>query len=201
MLRMLASLLPKTYRVESRSVETARATLNLTAKQEQGTTYGVVTLLREQGEWKVDEAKWGEPKPVALKAAVIAPGAARGTVNGEAFSVEKAELRSGILELRQGSDFFADRSFVIFLFLQGKPADGRRFVVGSGGDDFGNPHIHLKYKVAGENLPKTEMFMGKYQMTLEFGARNGNRISGRIDLRTPDKAGSFVSGTFDAEIK
>ena len=43
--------------------------------------------------------------------------------------------------------------------------------------------------------------MDKYRMTLEFGARKGAFIPGRIDLRTPDKANSFVSGTFEAEIK
>jgi len=38
-------------------------------------------------------------------------------------------------------------------------------------------------------------------MTLEFETRRGNTIRGRIDLRLPDKAQSFVSGTFEAEIR
>jgi hypothetical protein len=209
MLKMLAAMLPKTYTVDRKSVDKDRATLNLSAKQDGGTVYGVITLLREGGEWKVDEAKWGEPALAAAKPAPLAQAkpvsipqtAAQGSVNGVAFRVEKAELRNGILELRQGSDFFADRSFTIFLFLKsGESLDGKRYVVAN--EEFGNPHIHLGYKVeGGGNLPKTEIFMDKYRMTLEFGARKGGFIPGRIDLRMPDKANSFVSGTFEAEIK
>jgi hypothetical protein len=208
MLKMLAAMLPKAYVVDRKSIDKDRATLNLSAKQDGGTVYGVVTLLREGGEWKVDEAKWGEPGPAAAKPAPVAQAkpaaipqaAAQGSVNGVAFRVEKAELRNGILELRQGSDFFADRSFTIFLFLKGgESVDGKRYVVGN--DEFGNPHVHLSYKVEGAGLPKTEMFMSKYRMTLEFGASKGGSIPVRIDLHTPDKANSFVSGTFAAEIK
>lgn len=209
MLKMLAAMLPKSYAVDRKSVDKDRATLNLSAKQDGGTVYGVITLLREGGDWKVDEAKWGEPAPAATKPAPvalarpasIAPAAAQGSVNGVAFRVEKAEFRNGILELRQGSGFFADRSFTIFLFLKsGESLDGRRYVVAN--DEFGNPHVHLGYKVeGGGNLPKTEIFTNKYRMTLEFGAGKGGFIPGKIDLRTPDKAASFVSGTFEAEIK
>lgn len=208
MLKMLAAMLPKSYAVDRKSVDKDRATLKLSAKQNGGTVHGVVTLLREGGEWKVDEAKWGEPAPSAAKPAPVAQAnlapipqaAAQGSVNGAAFRVEKAELRNGILELRQGSDFFADRSFKIFLFLKaGERVDGRRYVVAN--DDFGNPHVHLSYKVEGGGVPKTEMFMSKYRMTLEFGASERGSIPVRIDLRTPDKANSFVSGTVEAEIK
>lgn len=206
MLRMLASMLPKSYAVTGRKVDASRATLNLSAKQDNGTVYGVVTLLKEGGEWKVDQAKWGEPgpaaaaKPAPVQAAAVAIPAvnARGMVNGASFSLEKASIQGGILKLRQGREFFADQEFVLFLFLKGEAPDGKR-IVGTG-EDFSNPHVHLSYKVDGRDVPKTEVFMKGYRITLEFGQRNGNRLPGRIDLRLPDKAGSFVSGTFEAEI-
>jgi hypothetical protein len=209
MLRMMAAMLPKTYTVTGRRIEPARATLHVRAPQEGGTIYGVVTLLKEGGEWRVDEEKWGEPapasataaKPAAAQAAAAAipAGSARGMVNGAAFSVEQATIQGGILKLRQGREFFADREFVLFLFLKGAAPDGRR-IVGTG-EDFSNPHVHLSYKVEGKGVPKTEIFMKGYRITLEFGQRSGNRLPGRIDLRLPDKAGSFVSGTFEAELK
>jgi hypothetical protein len=207
MLRMMAAMLPKTYTVTGRRIEATRATLNVSGPQEGGRIYGVVTLLKEGGEWKVDEEKWGEPAPataakpavVQTAAAAIPAGNARGMVNGTAFSLEKATIQGGILKLRQGSDFFADREFVIFLFLKGQAPDGRR-IVGTG-EDFSNPHVHLSYKIEAKGVPKTEIFMKGYQITLEFGQRSGNRLPGRIDLRLPDKAGSFVSGAFEAEVK
>jgi len=36
---------------------------------------------------------------------------------------------------------------------------------------------------------------------LEFGNISGNKIPGKIYLCLPDKAKSFVAGTFEAEIK
>ena len=62
-LKFLASMLPKTYRLDRKSVEAARAILRVSSKQPQGTVYGVVTLIKEGGEWKVEEEKWGEPAP------------------------------------------------------------------------------------------------------------------------------------------
>lgn len=67
MLQLLAQFLPKTYTVDSRKVEAELATLNVSAKQPSGMAYGVITLQKENGEWKVDEAKWGEPPPPAGK--------------------------------------------------------------------------------------------------------------------------------------
>ena len=62
-LKFLAGLLPKAYTIDSKSVSASRATLRVSSKQPQGTVYGVVTLIKEGGEWKVEEEKWGEPAP------------------------------------------------------------------------------------------------------------------------------------------
>jgi len=63
MLKFLAAVLPRTYTVDRRTVDDVQATLHVTAKQDSGPVYGVITLLKEDGDWKVDEAKWGEPPP------------------------------------------------------------------------------------------------------------------------------------------
>jgi len=63
MLNFLAAILPKAYTVDRRTVDDVQATLHVSAKQDSGPVYGVITLLKEDGEWKVDEAKWGEPPP------------------------------------------------------------------------------------------------------------------------------------------
>jgi hypothetical protein len=38
-------------------------------------------------------------------------------------------------------------------------------------------------------------------MKLEFGTAKDGKIPGKIFLRLPDEAGSFLVGTFEAEIK
>jgi hypothetical protein len=48
---------------------------------------------------------------------------------------------------------------------------------------------------------KTRTYMREYTMKLEFGTAKDGKIPGKIHLRLPDEAGSFVVGTFEAEIK
>jgi hypothetical protein len=61
MLKFLASVLPRTYTVDDKRLEGDRATLKVSAQQQQGTIRGIVALVKEGGEWKVEHAKWGEP--------------------------------------------------------------------------------------------------------------------------------------------
>jgi len=127
--------------------------------------------------------------------------AAQGIAHDVAFNAEKASFKNGILELRQGKEFFPDQSFKIFTFLKkGEPVTGKKISVKLS-DGFGSPHIHFKYKVADGKLPKTEIFMEGYTMKLEFGQQANNKIQGKIYLCLPDEKKSFVAGTFEAEIE
>jgi hypothetical protein len=137
----------------------------------------------------------------ASKAAVPARPAA-GKIHGLPFSVEKAELKNGILEIRQGKDFFPDRAVMVFLFLkQGESPEGHTFTVAPGAG-FGSPHIHMKWRAnpAADELPKTDMFMDRYTMRLAFGKAQNGKVPGRIYLCTPDAAKSYVAGTFTATV-
>lgn len=67
---------------------------------------------------------------------------------------------------------------------------------------FGAPHIHMKYKTEEKKkFPKTEMFMNKYTMDLEFEKSKNGAITGTISLVLPAKKKSSISGKFAAEIK
>jgi len=126
---------------------------------------------------------------------------ASGKIHGEDFTVENAKIKAGILTLRQGEDFFADREVMIFLFLgKDEKPDGRTFHV-SRESNVGAPHIHMKWKEKNGKVPETEMFIKDYAMRLELGTREGGKLPGRIYLALPDTSKSFVAGRFDAEIK
>ncbi len=66
-LRFLARMIPKTYTVAGKTLtpDGNGATLRLTATTESRpgekpeTVNGTVTLVKEKGEWKVDEVRWG----------------------------------------------------------------------------------------------------------------------------------------------
>ncbi len=126
---------------------------------------------------------------------------ATGKVAGKAFTLQSATFSNGILTLRQGKDFFADRQFMIFLL----PKPGEEFedrlieVAASGG--FGSPHIHMSYRAGPDTMPKTEMFMQGYAMRIYFGRPKNGKLPGRIYLCLPDKGKSFVAGNFSAVVK
>jgi hypothetical protein len=61
LLRVLARLLPRSYSVVEETIEEGgkRALLRLRGAQPQA-VLGTITLVKERGEWKVDEANWAE---------------------------------------------------------------------------------------------------------------------------------------------
>ncbi|MEE8299763.1 MAG: DUF898 family protein [Desulfatiglandales bacterium] len=136
-----------------------------------------------------------------LKDLHIPESIASGKIHGEDFTVENAKINAGILTLRQGEGFFADREVIIFLFLrEGEKPDGRTFHV-SKESNVSVPHIHMKWKEKNGDVPETEMFIKDYVMRLELGTREEGKLPGRIYLALPDTLKSFLAGKFDVEIK
>lgn len=125
---------------------------------------------------------------------------ASGKINGADFKVEKATIQNGILEIRQGKEFFPDHALMIFLFTKkNEKLDGKTFIVNS--KSMSNPHIHMKFKEEGKNIPGTKIFMNKYSMKLKFGKAKGKKIPAQIYICLPDEKKSVVAGTFDVEMK
>jgi hypothetical protein len=177
--------------------------------------------VQAQSEWKADASKAAIPQRPAV-----------GKVAGELFKVDKAEIQfspaspgkpgshpGAILTLRQGKEFFADRSFVVFLALKpGSKLDGLILQVpplqfGPGSFER-QPHfivngnampilqgIHMSHRKPGKPLPDTDMFQDRYSMHLQLGKANGDKIPGQIYVSVPDKAKSYVAGTFTATLK
>ena len=59
-LQALARLLPRSYAVVEKTVEEGATRAVLRLRGTQPTVSGTITLVREKGEWKVDDANWGE---------------------------------------------------------------------------------------------------------------------------------------------
>jgi type II secretory pathway pseudopilin PulG len=126
---------------------------------------------------------------------------AAGRIHGAEFTVESAKFENGILTLRQGGDFFADRQFMVFLFMkEGEKPAGKTFVSKESGM---NPHVHMHWKQDNNShsVPKVEMFMDKYAIRLDFGQEANGKIPARIYLCVPDQHKSYVAGNFEVAFK
>ncbi len=220
----------KSFGSMANSISTSFGTKPAENKPMRSTTTGKIKMVKEGGNWLVGEESWSTkvtnltPAQEAKKNAVdaqkkglsswCAPAAslafpqkpAAGSIHGQPFVVENAELSNDILTLRQGRDFFADREFVIFLFgLDGK-LEGQQIVVKDGSTvGKSSCHVHMKWLVPGKSLPETAMFMPSdgYGIRLAFGQRDPKTglLPGYIVLRMPDKEQSFVQGYFYAKRK
>jgi tetratricopeptide (TPR) repeat protein len=126
---------------------------------------------------------------------------AGGKIHGHDFIVEDAKLENGILTLRQGKDFFPDYGVMIFLFLkEGEEIEQKVFNVSSD-QRSGSPHIHMKWKPKGKDIPKTQMFMKDYAMRLQFFEKEEGKLPGKIYLSLPDEMKSFIVGRFTAAVE
>jgi hypothetical protein len=123
---------------------------------------------------------------------------AAGKIGGKEFKVVAATLdsRESTLELQQDADTMFK---IVLLEKNADKFDGKKYTVPSK-QPADAPRIHLGYKIEG-GMNKGEVFMSKYSMELEFGTAKDGKIPGKIRLRLPDEAKSFVVGTFEAEIK
>ena len=152
-----------------------------------------------------NEAKDTAPVWMAdLSKANIPQKPATGRLHGEPFTIERAELQQGTLSLRQGSAFFADLEFKLFLFVDSYTRLEGQFL-----DilDEENPpvktvpHVYMSWKPDPKSLPKSKSWTGDYVIRLKFGQAKNGRLPGQIYLCLPDMKQSFVAGTFEAILK
>lgn len=119
----------------------------------------------------------------------------KGILRDQVFQIEQARLKNGVLELRQGKDFFADKSISIFTF-ESESLDNKTIKVDSN-TGFGTPHIHLAIKHNPKDLPDTKIMMEDYEMQLSFANADELGIPFTINLVTKD-ARTNVKGRFFA---
>lgn len=118
---------------------------------------------------------------------------ASGTLFGAPFKCDKAQINTmmNTIEFREGTEFIAERSIMVFLFLSpGEKLYGRTFT--ADGEVPPSPHVHLK---SGETV---KILSDDYAVRLEFGELKNGRVSGKIYLEMPDQEQTKFSGTFNA---
>jgi hypothetical protein len=146
-----------------------------------------------------DDAAKPDPKkpawtldPAQMK---IPDAKAFGKIHDVEFVLDKAELESDVLTLRQGKDFFPDAAVKVWL-KEEESIEGKNYRI-TPNQGIGGPHVTLEWKPKGKNFPETEAFFSdKYAMLLEFGKAKDKVIPGKIYLCVADEPKSCVAGTF-----
>ena len=121
---------------------------------------------------------------------------AAGKVRGKEFKIEMAKLEDGSLVLRQGE---VEKFEITFRGENVGNYAGRTFTVKPDQESPGFG-IELTFSKEPGSFSFSTTNRG-FAMRLEFGTAKNGKIPGKIHLRLPDEPGSFVVGTFEAEIK
>lgn len=126
---------------------------------------------------------------------------AAGKVRGKEFKIEMAKLEDGSLVLRQGEGFATHLEEFEITFRGENVGNytGKTFTVKPDQENSGFG-IQLAFSKEPGSISTSAHNRG-FAMRLEFGTAKNGKIPGKIHLRLPDEAGSFVVGTFEAELK
>jgi hypothetical protein len=134
-----------------------------------------------------------------LAAAKIPDAPVRGSIMGRAFTIERAVIQAGRLDLRQGPKWPPDVGVSIHLFAERtEDLAGKTVVLESTRTNA--PRVILRWKDEQDQALSKDFRKG-YAARVEFGQMTNNRLVGKIYLATTDDAKSYAAGTFDAEIR
>lgn len=144
---------------------------------------------------RVDEKNWS----LDLAKVAIPDARASGRISGRSFSLGRAVLKGGILDLRQGRASPPDVGLTINLFAnRGEDLAGQPINIEASRTN--SPKVILRTKDS-QGRPITQSFQQGYALRLEFAEIANGTLPGRIYFCAPDAARSWVAGTFAAEIR
>lgn len=122
-----------------------------------------------------------------------------GLINGRGFALERASVQLGNLSFRQGARTPQELAVIIQLFAR-RSEDLSGQTVSIDASRTNAPKVVLRWKDESDK-PAQQVLKVGYAMRIEFGQAAGGHLPGKIYLCLPDQAKSWITGTFEAEIK
>lgn len=160
------------------------------------------TIKYSTNEGKLDFNSYKSKKSIIGKSSIPDDSfiEAKGFIGTERFDPNSAYIsEQGILTFREGREFFADKKISIFLFNKIEKLANKTIKINS--KEFGNPHVHISWKVPDKKLPKTVILTSNYLLDLKFASIKGRKIKGRINLKAGGEKETSFKGEFEATIR
>ncbi len=115
----------------------------------------------------------------------------RGRLNGQPFRPQQGELIDGVLSLREGLDFFAQRELNIRL---PQPVSGAVRVDVLPQDSGNLPEVELSWLLPEQDLPEARRLSRGYTLHLDLQPQAPNRLAGEFHLVLPPRFKTSLSG-------
>lgn len=114
-----------------------------------------------------------------------------GELNGQPFRPQQGELIDGVLVLREGLDFFAQRELSIRL---PQPVDGPVRIDVLPQDSGDLPEVELSWLLPEQDLPEARRLSRGYTLHLDLQPQAPNRLVGDFHLVLPPRFKTSLSG-------
>ncbi|MFU3921852.1 MFS transporter [Pseudomonas aeruginosa] len=114
-----------------------------------------------------------------------------GEFNGKPFAPQSGELIGGVLSLRQGHDFYAQRELQIRLPAQPLGALRLDVLPEDGG---ALPEVELSWLQPDQDLPEARRLLRGYTLHLDLRPKAPNRLEGEFHLSLPSDYRTTLSG-------
>lgn len=115
----------------------------------------------------------------------------RGELNGEPFLPSQGEFVDGVLVLREGADFFAQREVRIRL-PEGNPGPLRVAVMPHDREQI--PQIEISWRLPDQDLPEAHLITKGYTLYLDLHPQPPHLMVGDFHLVLPSRYGTSLSG-------
>ncbi len=140
-------------------------------------------------------ATGGDPQPALAETGGQAAGGtghrAQREFNGKPFAPQSGELIGGVLSLRQGHDFYAQRELQIRLPAQPLGALRLDVLPEDGG---ALPEVELSWLQPDQDLPEARRLLRGYTLHLDLRPKAPNRLEGEFHLSLPSDYRTTLSG-------
>lgn len=115
-----------------------------------------------------------------------------GKLHGLNFALTTTGFRNGDLRLRSADNLRLD------VYHLGTSFAGRSYLIQPDDNRKDNPHVKITWHEAG--AIRTATYNNGYGLKLEFARAADRKVAGKIYLRLPDDAKSYVAGTFEVRL-
>jgi hypothetical protein len=115
-----------------------------------------------------------------------------GALHGSPFKPQQVELLDGVLSLREGQDFYAQREIRIRL---PRPFSGALQVDVLPEDQGDVPEVEISWLLPGQELPEARRLTSGYTLHLNLTLQAPNRLLGDFHLVLPPRYETTLSGS------
>ena len=134
--------------------------------------------------------------------AYIPEDPASGNFRGEEFEHDEAVIENNVIILRQSKYGTVRKELRVSNFLiSGEKLGGKTYESEHVTTVAGSPVVSMRWKDPTKTNMQEQGYFNNYAIKFELGEMLDGRIKGKIFIAVPDGQKSYVSGTFDAEVR